>query len=315
MSAPARAVVIVTCERDLAINRLSVPEVIAHMAADEYQVIVPDGELARFRTALPARASIVPESSLLSGWTLSAIARQLPPATAGRAGWYLQQILKMQALAALPAGSNAVIWDGDTIPLRSPVFVDDADRVGFYVGTERHAPYFATIARLLGIERAIAGSFIAQCMYVRVGWIHELIASLEQRAARPWVEALLAAITGQSPSEFSEYETIGTFAFRRHADQCFVNHRPWFRFGTAYCGGLDRITPAHLRRLAGLFDFAAFERWDTGMRAAVRCRFRLLQRRFGTPATPQVNERLPGRAPLDLEHAHAARARPDHQRE
>ncbi len=285
MSAAARAVVIVTCERDLGLNRLSVPEVIAHIAADEYQVIVPDGEVACFRTALPSRVSVIPESSLLFGWTLPQIARGLPPSMTVRAGWYLQQILKIQALAALPTRSRAIIWDGDTIPLRPPVFTDSEDRIGFYAGTERHAPYFATIERLLGIERVIAGSFVAQCMSVRIQWIHELIASIEDRAGRPWVEALLAAIAGQSPSEFSEYETIGTFAFRRHPDQCFLNHRPWFRFGTAYCGGLDRITPVHLRRLARLFDFAAFERWDVGLRAALRCRVRLLQHRFETRVT------------------------------
>lgn len=278
MTARTNAVVIVTCERDLPINRLSVPAVIRHIDADEYQVIVPDAEVARFRSALPSRAAILPESSLLSGWTLSAIAHRLPPQSANRAGWYLQQIIKVQALAALPSGSRAVIWDGDTIPLCSPAFTDAEDRVGFYLGTERHAPYFDTIEELLGVGRAIDGSFIAQCMHVRVRWIHELIGSIEVRKARPWVEALLAAVTGQSPSEFSEYETIGTFAVRRYPNECFIHRRPWFRFGTAYCGGLERITPAHLQRLARLFDFAAFERWDTGLRAALRSRFKLLQR-------------------------------------
>jgi hypothetical protein len=265
-------VIVVSRARDLPINRLSIPAVTMHLPAPAYSIIVPNHDLPRFRATLPGEVTVVAEESLLSGWTLKRIQQSLPPSVAARAGWYLQQLLKIEAVRQLPGDSEALVWDGDTIPLRPIEFKDAAGRIGFYTGREHHEPYFQATRRLFGSGRMIPRSFIAQCMYVRVRWIHELLGVIEGRAGSGWGEAILGCVPGLSPSEFSEYETIGTFVAGAFPAQMFINHRPWFRWGMAYFGSIDQVRAAGLGRLARSYDYVALESWDRGPAAWVRSR-------------------------------------------
>ncbi len=271
--------IIVTCARDLPVNRLSIPAVLNNIRASTYAIIVPGRDLPQFRSALPGGATVVAEESLLGDWTIAKIAQSLPRAVATRAGWYLQQLLKLEAVRQMTEGSEALIWDGDTVPLRPMMFKDAAGRIGFYVGRELYEPYFDATRHLLGLGRALPHSFIAQCMYLRVRWIHELLADIERRTATGWIEAILHCIPGKSPSEFSEYETIGTFVASTHRADIFINPRPWFRWGMGHFGGIEQVTAEGLERLSRSYDYVALERWDRGGKAWVRSRTqRLLDR-------------------------------------
>lgn len=274
------AVVIVSCERDLSVNRFSVPAVLDFIEAGEYLVIVPQSDIRTFQRALPGRASVVAEEQYIGNCSAARIANALPTQFSCRAGWYLQQFIKLSALNQLPSRSEALIWDGDTVPLRCLRFKDASGRIGYYLGSERHPPYFDVIRALLKINPAIAQSFIAQCICTRVQWIHELLAAIESRSGLPWMDSILRVLPGHSKSEFSEYETLGTFVATFHSDSIFMNHRPWFRWGSGYCGGIDGAGKESLSTLARLYDFVAFESWDRGPRAWLNSRARLLRDRF-----------------------------------
>jgi hypothetical protein len=269
-------VVVVSCARDRRVNEISIPAVMKHVRASCYLVIVPNRDVHQFMECLPREVKVIAEESLMGDVTVEAVARSLPAAVAQRAGWYFQQLLKMEAVRQLPETSEALIWDGDTVPLRPMAFKDAEDRIGFYVGRECHEPYFDTTRRLLGMARAMPHSFIAQCMYVRVRWIHQLLAAIEHRAGTGWVAAILASIPGKSPSEFSEYETIGTFVATLMQAEMFINPRPWFRWGMAHFGGVDRMSSARLDKLSRSYDFVALESWDRGPAAFIRSRAQLL---------------------------------------
>jgi hypothetical protein len=265
-------VIVVSRARDLGVNRISIPEIMTHIRASNYSIFVPNCELPLFKASLPGEVDVLAEESLLGDWTTKRIAGALPAPVDGRAGWYLQQFLKIEAVRQLPALSEALIWDGDTVPLRPMNFKDSSGRVGFYVGREHHEPYFDTTRSLLRLGRAIPHSFVAQCMYVRVHWICALLAAIEDRSSSGWIEAILRSISGKFPSEFSEYETIGTFVANRWQSEMYLNHRPWFRWGMSHFGGVDRITAAGLRRLGRSYDYVALESWDKGFPALVRSR-------------------------------------------
>jgi hypothetical protein len=266
------AVIIVTCARDLPVNRLSIPAVVEKIRASSYTIVVPRRDLPKFRAVLPGEVTVVAEESLLGDWTVPKLAQLLPPAVATRAGWYFQQLLKLEAVRRMTETSEALIWDGDTVPLQPMKFKDADGRIGFYVGREHYEPYFAATHRLLGLGRALPHSFIAQCMYLHVRWVHELLAIIERRAATGWIEAILKDIPGKSPSEFSEYETIGTFVATAHGADIFINPRPWFRWGMGHFGGIEQVTAHGLAQLSRSYDFVALESWDRGGKAWVRSR-------------------------------------------
>jgi hypothetical protein len=264
-------VITVSCDRDLAVNRLSIPAVLRQIRASSYTLVVPGADVPRFKAALPGEVHTIAEEAVLD-WSIERIAQALPPAVAGRAGWYLQQFLKIEVIRQFAGAAEALIWDGDTIPLRPMNFKDSDGRIGFYVGRERHEPYFETLRWLLGLGRVIPKSFIAQCMYVRVGWVHALLAKIEERTGKAWIEAVLTCVQGKDSSEFSEYETLGTYAMTAFAAEVFINHRPWYRWGMAHFGGIDRVNPAGLEKLSRAYDYVALERWDRGHAAWLRSR-------------------------------------------
>jgi Family of unknown function (DUF6492) len=287
------SVVIVSCARDLAVNRLSIPAVLQQIRASSYAVVVPGRDLPSFKAVLPGEVDAIAEETLLPAWSVGRIADSLPSAVAPRGGWYLQQFLKIEAIRQLAGGEEALIWDGDTIPLRPMNFKDTDDRIGFYVGRgERHEPYFDTLRRLLGLERVMPESFIAQSMYVRVNWIHSLLEAIMQRTGKAWVDSILACISGIDPSEFSEYETLGTFVVSSFPREVFLIDRPWYRWGMAHFGGIDRVSELGLQKLSRIYDYVALERWDRGRVAWLRSRTqRLIDSTQLRPRCPDWAER------------------------
>lgn len=257
-------VVSVVCRTDIDTWRVVSRQVLEHIAADEYIVAVPRAQRSEFEAATPAAYNVVPEDAYLEGHTLESIRNSLPDAARGRAGWYLQQFVKIGACSLGQDDSVNLIWDGDTVPLRRLRFIDDDRRLSFYTSSEHHAPYFSTLERLLGLTRAVDVSFIAQCMPVRARWVRELTAEIEARSSRQWIDAILACICGESPSEFSEYETLGQFVFQKYSGAQKLSDRPWHRFGNSLLGGIDQLTSERISLLAAEYDFVSFENWDVG---------------------------------------------------
>lgn len=266
------------CARDIAVAVLSARGLVENVAARRYILAVPRAEVSQFSARVSARFDVVAEDEFLGGVTIDAVRRALSPARAKRAGWYLQQFVKLAA--ARDVACTSLIWDADTVLLREPDFGPGATKPGevirAYGSREYHAPYFETFEHLTGLKRAADRSFIAQCLCVRGTWIEALLSTIENRAGKDWVGAILAVLPGQCPSEFSEYETIGNFVLHRFPGELEFHNRRWSRFGHALIGGPEKLTPFRATALARAYDFIALEH---GIRPSLRrrlfetCRF------------------------------------------
>jgi hypothetical protein len=231
------------------------------ICADSYQLIVPDQDVDLFRRGSSACFVIHPESEILSRAKERIVAR-LAPQYAHRAGWYLQQFLKIAALKTLDFNDVGLLWDSDTIPLRPLSFVNE-NKLIFYTGTEFNRDYFLTSHLLTGIGKVYPKSFIAQCMPVRKLWVDELVRKVEEKFRVPWDEALIGLIGDGGTPTFSEYETLGSFIWSHYPEQMKFSHdRRWLRHGMSRIGKPENLTPAQMGLWSLAFDFASFERWD-----------------------------------------------------
>jgi hypothetical protein len=100
---------------------------------------------------------------------------------------------------------------------------------------------------------------------VRAGWVRELIREIESRSGLPYVEAVLRILPGVSGSEFSEYETIGTWIWRHHRDGIVIRDgNRWLRNGAGLFGGRTQgwRAEALFRLLPYRYDFVAIEKWS-----------------------------------------------------
>jgi FkbM family methyltransferase len=287
----------VCCLKDIATWEVVARHVLRCISAGRHLLVVPDDEISFFKSRTPSSFDVVGESRYVAD-VVALIANRMPPGRPARTGWYLQQIIKLRALAETGEDDVAVIWDADTVPLRRLNFVDGLGRLVHWKGTEDCRPYFTAIERLLGMEKAVGYSFIAQCLAIRGRWMREFIDLIERRHGRPWIEAILASIDFSQTSGFSEYETLGTFLAHKHPNEIAATDRPWLRQGRWRLGEAANVDSTWARPMLWGFDFVAFEGWQEP--------FGALKRRVGSRALRLVRrlqrgwQRLNGR-PVTLD--------------
>jgi hypothetical protein len=210
-------------------------QIIKFIPADAYEVIVPKRYLKIFEILSCRGWVVVSEEDLTTDFSVDSIKKKLPTENKSRAGWYFQQLLKIQSLINSANNSERMlIWDADTIPLKKLEFFID-DKAVFFTGTESHAPYFSTIKKLLNYEKSVSFSFIAQCLPVYSTWINEFKKCVENHHKKSWFEAILDNNNLYEISGFSEYETLGTFFVNNFLDKMLLNNQPWSRKGGLVC--------------------------------------------------------------------------------
>lgn len=168
-----------------------------YISAKNYYVIVPAVEISLFKDNTPPNFIILNEEEVISRSKIKC------------GNWIYQQLLKIEAASFL--GPRVLIWDGDTVPLRSMnhVFFPNERDIQIFTSTEHHIPYFNTLSNLLNIpQRLVNFSFIAQCLPVYSEDIKCIKTSIETKHNTDWVHGILNATIG---GRFSEYETIGNF--------------------------------------------------------------------------------------------------------
>lgn len=254
-------VVNVACAKDIQTWSYSAPRILKHIAARQYSLITPDREMAEFQRVTPAPFVVEPESRYLRGHDIDSIRSLLPQRVEHRAGWYLQQFVKLEACKLDEPDASCLIWDADTVPLKDLDFHDAEGKLLYYSATEHHAPYFDTITKLLGQDRVATHSFIAQCLPTKSAWVHELTDAISG-SGQDWIGAVLSSVAGLDESEFSEYETLGNFIFARHPQDVRLTDRPWLRTGNSTAGSIATLSRWKTRKLARKYDFIAFENWD-----------------------------------------------------
>jgi hypothetical protein len=190
-----------------------------------------------------------------------------------RAGWYFQQFLKM-AVSNLPEVADYyLIWDSDTILLRSISFFDDSETVLINPRTEYHQPYFEVLKKTVFIDRKVDFSFISEHLMVKKTYMKELIKVFEIRASNEmsWVELILNSIEDQylKASGFSEFETYGNFIAVNYKNSFKCRSLKSTRRGGVYYGLNPSKHNIFCLMLAG-YTFVTFENWHSKLNKPVR---------------------------------------------
>lgn len=126
--------------------------------------------------------SLIDEATLVPGMNIQSV-RSMVDAhfTHGmRAGWYFQQFLKMGFALSPYAKSHYLIWDADTIPTSPLHFFDEQGKMLLTKKTEYHRPYFDTMQRLIGMDKSVDFSFIAEHMIIKTAFMQSLINTISQ---------------------------------------------------------------------------------------------------------------------------------------
>jgi hypothetical protein len=237
--------------------KLAGPQLVAFVPASEYWLIVPDNQLREFVDNSPAEYKIFPESDFMRDFSQK-FSRCVGASLPARRGWYLQQLLKLEAISRARHLDRIVIWEGDTIPLREISFFDSQGNCRYYFGSEYHLPYFESIDRLLGLDKAHPESFIAQNLPITGDQIRAFFSYIENRNQSTWWDAVIDSIDFDEPSGFAEYETLGTFVSSFDKKPLIMQPGSWSRYGNQ-----RRVSKQiHSRRASkAKYDFVALETW------------------------------------------------------
>ena len=139
------------CEqRNIEAWSIAAPRILNYIDSIEYEVIVPDAQVEIFKDVTPSQIRVKPESAYIGKRNLAWLQSLMPQDFIMRAGWYLQQFIKIEACRAAKPYETVLIWDADTIPLQKLEFEDEAGRLIYYKGNHRpliHKPYFDLIQK------------------------------------------------------------------------------------------------------------------------------------------------------------------------
>lgn len=270
-------VISVCSAKDLDVWTVASKNIVQFIPAARYTVIVPDSQVDLFASVTCAPYQVKPESSFV-GNIKERIAQTLSAENQDRVGWYLQQFVKISAILAHDDQDIVLIWDADTVPLKSLEFIDQNGRLIYYKGSEFRKSYFEFIERALGLKRNQDFSFIAQSLVAKVVWVRELFQFLESKTQKPWPEAVLAFLDPKEPAGFAEFETLGTWFWQNHRSEMVISDRPWQRNGLSLVGNPLKLSKSTWLGLSKAFDFVSFELWDEVV--GLRKRFKRLCRRW-----------------------------------
>jgi hypothetical protein len=281
--------VVTACRiRDLPVLEIAVERLRQHIPLGGVNVLAPDRDCARIAARLGGRARVIPENGFVPGMTVAKLRELKLEGFPKAAGWYFQQLLKLQFAFVDPEDDYYLIWDADTIPLRPLRFFDPAGRMILTKAEEYHAPYFQTYRALFGSEPNREFSFIAQHILVQKSVAREMMARIEERVPVPgdWAWKVMNALPPTGKNLFSEYETYGHYIKNHYPDRVVFVKRSWQRAMTNYTSR-PIPTERELQELAGGYEYAAFERVYSGWH---RPAYSLLTWIRGRPSHP----RLPG---------------------
>jgi len=274
-------VVCVCSAADLEVWSVAAPRIVQNIASERYELIVPDNEVGVFKQNSPKDFEIIPESTLISDLGHH-ILQRLPPHLKSRCGWYLQQFIKLKAAERLSCEEEGLIWDADTVPLRSLNFFEPSEDgtqtvARFYTNRKVYPPYFKLVDRLIGINFEPNLSYIGQCIPLKGSWVKAFFALVEKRHQRKWEEVLIDLIDFCEPSGFSEYETLGSFFAANYPEQFKPTYRKWHRFGNRMLGHVGNLSDPRSAFLLRKYDFVSFERWDRRWALNYRLFWKLMQ--------------------------------------
>jgi hypothetical protein len=220
-------------------------------------LVVPSSQRDAFLNLQDKDLEILADEDILPSPTKKEIEARLG-ALGWRAGWYLQQFIKL-GYSRIVEADRYVIWDADTVLIRPmPFFVRGVAQIG--AAKEYHAPYFRTYEKIVGSKPVLPHSSISQYMPIHCKVARDLLDHIEERSGKPWVEAILSCLPCEQMSEFSEYETYANYASCYFKHTLNVRMMKWFRYGSEVfdlAGGGNNET---IESYFNGYTYVAFER-------------------------------------------------------
>ena len=245
-----------------------------HCDFNLFYVVCPEKDMDRARSntaGLKQRVIIVNEVLIVPGLSLNEVRKSLKLSLPDwpehhLPGWYFQQFLKMGFAQYLPNHEYYLIWDSDTLLTRAVSFFD-GNTILLTQGNEFHKEYFDTVKTLFDKLTLQSASHISQHLMVRTEDMSKLIQYLDTTDSKWWVN-ILSSLNGKTPFQFSEYETYANFCLFTKPKSYRSIKRMWFRYGKSYLG--RDLPQADTSTLSELYDFVAFEDWDSGFYRRIR---------------------------------------------
>ncbi|MBQ8647851.1 MAG: hypothetical protein IJ484_06900 [Oscillospiraceae bacterium] len=236
--------------KNLPVKRLVV------LSGPDIQELLPDDE----------RIVFVNENELVERLSLAAVKKIMNERiyTDKRAGWYFQQFLKM-AYARVCTDEQYVVWDADMVPVQSICFEQEDGRLLFSLKEEYNPPYFETMKTLLGLEKCIPESFIAENMIFDTALMCAMLDEIEANDAVQggafWEKCLYAVKQEDlKGSSFSEFETFGTWVMTHHPERYATRRLKALRSGKNILG---KTPSAEVLEWAGeSYDTVSMEKFN-----------------------------------------------------
>jgi hypothetical protein len=248
-------VVIPAHEKDFPVLRMAVRAALRHVAPVRHLYVVS----ARPFESPDDRVRWLPEPELPRLPSLLEVRERWAadnPATANRAAWVYQQLLKLGAGSYIDdLAPSYLVIDADVIFLRPVSFDPDAlGRFPFSRAIEDHPAYREAWRRLLGTPPSTGFSLVAHHMLFDRRLMAELHAEIEQRHDEPWYWAYIDAVDKHEESSISEWGTYGWWVLERHPELAALRQLSWRDV---------RVAPGILGRaaLAPDYDFVAAHAW------------------------------------------------------
>jgi FkbM family methyltransferase len=145
--------------------------------------------------------------------------RRLLPAAGSRAGWYLQQLLKLYCPFVFPGATHRVlVVDADTVFLRTCRMLDERGYALYALSGEHHAAYFSHMERLLpALTRVASESGIVHHLIFDRTVLETLFAEVEAVHRVPFWQAFLETVAPRdaAASGASEYEIYLNYVLQR----------------------------------------------------------------------------------------------------
>lgn len=254
-------VISVCCLKDIEAWSVTSRFILKNISSRRYKVIVPDHEISSFLKFSPPAFEVIGESKYTNQFR-EKLLKRLPENKKDQFGWYLQQFIKLLAIKDNDPNAIALIWDADTAPIQPIELISADGKIQYYKGTEHHDPYFETIRKLLDLQKIVNFSFIAQCFPLKVMWLNELCAEIENKSKMPWIDTVLNQINFNEGNAFSEYETLGTFISHRYPNEIIYIDRPWWRLGNSLINHVAFLSDKRAKELSTTYDFISFEKWE-----------------------------------------------------
>lgn len=228
------------------------------------KIVVISSDKIKDKVLVDDYINFIDEDKLYAGLTYENVAETLRKkgSDSKRAGWYLQQFLKM-AYARICEDDYYLQFDYDTIPVRELKMFDEEGHPFFDRKPEYFEGYFEGVKNILGYDKKSKDSYIGEHMIFSSEIMKNMLNTIESNDSIEgkafWEKIINAAPTDTTEEGFSEYETYGTYVEYNYPGVYVDRRIKSLRSGRIFLG--DSPSREQLRWIGEKFDTISIERW------------------------------------------------------